>query len=102
MIIDSDKIPARMSASAVKALCLLADAKEWTMTALADGVGFTTASSTQMVDALEREGLVMRLRHPTDRRTVLVEMTLRGRELVDSLRPQPEPVEATEREEAVA
>jgi DNA-binding MarR family transcriptional regulator len=38
-------------------------------------------SVTNAIDRLETQGLVRRLPHPTDRRTVLAEITPRGREL---------------------
>lgn len=37
-------------------------------------------SITNIVDRLEADGLVKRLRHPSDRRTTLVEITAEGRE----------------------
>jgi DNA-binding MarR family transcriptional regulator len=39
-------------------------------------------SVTNIVDRLERQGLVRRLQHPTDRRTTLCEITEEGRALV--------------------
>lgn len=43
---------------------------------------------TQIIDALEKRGLVRRIAHPRDRRSLLVEMTAEGR----SLRREVEPV----------
>ncbi|MGH9128643.1 MAG: MarR family winged helix-turn-helix transcriptional regulator [Acidimicrobiales bacterium] len=40
-------------------------------------------SVTNLVDRLERQGLVRRMRHPTDRRTTLAEITDAGRVLVE-------------------
>ncbi len=40
-------------------------------------------SVTNIVDRLERQGLVRRLDHPTDRRTTLCEITTDGRAVVD-------------------
>ena len=45
---------------------------------LADRLQITTASVTELVDRLERGGLVSRLPHPTDRRKVLVTLTRDG------------------------
>jgi DNA-binding MarR family transcriptional regulator len=39
-------------------------------------------SVTNVVDRLERQGLVERVAHPTDRRTTLCEITEQGREVV--------------------
>jgi DNA-binding MarR family transcriptional regulator len=40
-------------------------------------------SVTNIVDRLEAQGLVLRVDHPTDRRTTLCEITADGRALVD-------------------
>src|SRR5947209_7401071 len=40
---------------------------------------------TGVFDALERGGLIRRLPHPSDRRSVLVELTSTGRETIDAL-----------------
>jgi DNA-binding MarR family transcriptional regulator len=42
---------------------------------------------TGVLDALERAGLIQRKPHPTDRRSVLVELTAAGRLAVDELCP---------------
>jgi DNA-binding MarR family transcriptional regulator len=48
------------------------------MRALADDLGLTPRNMTALVDALEAEGLVQRVAHPSDRRAILVESTPRG------------------------
>jgi DNA-binding MarR family transcriptional regulator len=50
---------------------------------LARRVELTSGSITSRLDALEKEGLVRRLRDPGDRRSVLVELTAKGREKHD-------------------
>jgi DNA-binding MarR family transcriptional regulator len=47
---------------------------------LARRADLTSGAMTSRLDALEREGLVRRLRDPDDRRSVLVELTDEGRE----------------------
>jgi len=47
---------------------------------LARRADLTSGAMTSRLDALEREGLVRRLRDPDDRRSVLVELTDKGRE----------------------
>jgi DNA-binding MarR family transcriptional regulator len=47
---------------------------------LARRVELTSGAMTSRLDALEAEGLVRRLRDPDDRRSVLVELTEKGRE----------------------
>lgn len=46
------------------------------------GTGLSSAATTDLIDRLEREGFVRRLRDAADRRRVLVEMTSPGRERV--------------------
>jgi DNA-binding MarR family transcriptional regulator len=47
---------------------------------LARHADLTTGAMTSRLDALEKEGLVRRLRDPADRRTVVVELTEKGRQ----------------------
>lgn len=44
----------------------------------ADGVFSNRSNATQMIDRLESEGLVERMKNPTDRRSVLVRLTQNG------------------------
>lgn len=48
----------------------------------------TSATVTGLLDTLEVRGLARRCRHPSDRRSVLVEITDEGRQLLDELVPQ--------------
>jgi DNA-binding MarR family transcriptional regulator len=50
---------------------------------LACVAGLSAATTTQMLDALEAAGLVVRERSPDDRRKVLTSLTARGRTLVE-------------------
>jgi DNA-binding MarR family transcriptional regulator len=47
---------------------------------LARHADLTSSAMTSRLDALEREGLVRRLRDPDDRRSVLIELTRKGRQ----------------------
>lgn len=51
------------------------------MKELAAKMGVTTGTLTVGVDRLERQGLVARIPHETDRRSILVALTEAGREL---------------------
>jgi DNA-binding MarR family transcriptional regulator len=44
-----------------------------------------TQTTTDLVDRLERRGLVQRVRHETDRRVVLVEITNSGRDVLGTI-----------------
>lgn len=48
------------------------------MRALADDLGLTPRNVTALVDALEDDGLVRRVPHPSDRRVTMVESTPAG------------------------
>lgn len=50
------------------------------MKELAEKMGITTGTLTVMVDRLEKNGLVSRLAHPTDRRSYFIALTDLGNE----------------------
>lgn len=54
---------------------------------IASEMQVTSSNVTFLVDGLEREGLVKRLPHPTDRRTVHVQLTPDGESLASVLVP---------------
>jgi DNA-binding MarR family transcriptional regulator len=54
-----------------------------TPTELLKSVLRTSGAMTSRLDGMERAGLIRRLQHPGDRRSVLVELTPRGRTLAD-------------------
>ena len=53
------------------------------MKALADKVGVTTGTLTVLVDNLTKSGLVERVPHDTDRRSILVKLTEQGVKLFE-------------------
>ena len=55
------------------------------MSDISDDLGVTRRNVTALVDALEDEGLVRRMPHPTDRRATIIELTPRGVETTDSM-----------------
>jgi len=57
-------------------------------TTIAERLLVTTASTTSLLDTLERRGLVVRLRDPDDRRRQLVSLTEEGRQIVDEFLPE--------------
>ena len=58
---------------------------------LAEAADLTPATVTQMLDALEAQGLVERLRSAEDRRVVLTALTDRGKAVVEEHRARVEP-----------
>ena len=55
------------------------------MSGISDELGVTRRNITALVDALEDEGLVRRLPHPTDRRATVIELTDEGGHTMDTL-----------------
>ena len=53
------------------------------MSSISDELGVTRRNITALVDALEEEGLVRRMPHPTDRRATVIEMTGKGERTMD-------------------
>jgi DNA-binding MarR family transcriptional regulator len=54
-------------------------------TALAAFLSMTTASATELLDRLERAGHIVRRRHPTDRRKIIVELTPQARATIERM-----------------
>lgn len=74
---DCNSSPARM-----RLLGTLACKGPQIMCGLSDDLGVTARHVTNLVDALEGEGLVQRTSHPTDRRATVIEITPKGGEMV--------------------
>jgi DNA-binding MarR family transcriptional regulator len=55
------------------------------MSDLGDELGVRARQVTNLVDALEREGLVRRVAHPTDRRATVIEVTAQGARQAEQL-----------------
>lgn len=70
-------------------LALLRESGEGGMTPseLAAEAEVTRATVTGLLDGLERDGLVERVRHPDDRRRLYVQLTPKGRDLIESAFP---------------
>jgi len=54
------------------------------MSDISDELGVTRRNVTALVDALEDEGLVRRMPHPSDRRATIIELTEKGAETTDN------------------
>lgn len=52
---------------------------------IAERLRIVARSATDVVDDLEAKGLVARSPHPTDRRSVVVELTAKGRDVLDEV-----------------
>jgi len=69
------------------ALLLHAAREESSPNRLAAALGTDTAGMTRLLDRLEDKGLTTRRRHPGDRRSVIVELTGKGKALLPRLAP---------------
>ena len=68
------------SVARLRALRMLASSPEpLRMRDLSEMLGVAARTTTALVDSLERDGLVERVRHPADRRAFLVSLTPPGR-----------------------
>lgn len=77
--------PWNLSASHAAALAALVEHGPQRMSDLARYLLQQTQTTTDLVDRLERRGLVRRIRHASDRRVVLVEATDEGQQLLSSI-----------------
>ncbi|MET7680430.1 MarR family transcriptional regulator [Streptomyces sp. NPDC005423] len=69
------------SVARLRTLRMLARAQQpLRMRDLSEMTGVAARTTTSIVDSLERDGLVERVRHPHDRRAFLLRLTDRGRE----------------------
>ncbi len=77
-----------LSISAFQVLAIIdgADAPP-TGQAIAEQLLVTSGSMTSLLDTLERRCLVERRRHPTDRRKILLQLTVEGQRTVDQYLP---------------
>lgn len=101
-------IASELSPVQLQAIAVLADAP-LRVGELADRLGLAESTSTRLADRLEGHGLVVRRVLPSDRRSVVVELTPGGRKLADGvardrrayLTELLQPLEPKERDELV-
>ena len=72
----------RLAFTSILALTILVSEGPTRLTALAAAEGISQPSMSQLVQRLERQGLVVRVTDPDDGRAALIEITDAGRELV--------------------
>lgn len=77
-----------LSVSAATVLAIVDGAGEpITPGVIAERAIIAAASTTSVLDTLEKRGLVVRRSHPTDRRKLLIELTSTGRSAIDHILP---------------
>lgn len=85
-----------LSISAATVLAIIDGAGEpITPGVIADRAIIAAASTTSVLDTLERRGLVVRRPHPTDRRKLLIDLTPAGRRTIDQILPGVHRLETT-------
>jgi len=67
--------------SQIKVFYVFRDQDSYSMKQLADKAGVKLPNMTMMIDEMEQAGLVQRVRDKTDRRKVLVNLTVKGRKV---------------------
>ena len=77
--IDGKKLGVDFSFSQLKALSAFKEEKEYTMGELARNIQVAMPAMTDMIDSLEKEGIVQRNRDEEDRRIVKVRLMDRGK-----------------------
>jgi DNA-binding MarR family transcriptional regulator len=75
-----------LSGPRLRLLLIVEEAGRMRMGDLAEDLGVTARTVTTLVDALEREGLLVRLPDPTDRRATLLSLTERARTQFEQVR----------------
>jgi DNA-binding MarR family transcriptional regulator len=75
----------QMNYTHARALHLLQCKGPQIMSGLGDDLGITPRYVTILIDSMEREGLVRRRPHPTDRRATLIELTDSGRRMCSKI-----------------
>ena len=79
---------ADLSPSAFQVLAILEGADEpLAAHTIAESLLVSSASMTSLLDTLERRGLIERIRHPGDRRKILIHLTDEARAIVDRMLP---------------
>ncbi|HET7260371.1 MAG TPA: MarR family transcriptional regulator [Casimicrobiaceae bacterium] len=83
--LDRELAPFGVSAAQYVVLVRLAYGTNESASALCEGVSYDPGAMTRMIDRLEAKGLVRRVRTPSDRRRVLIELTDEGHAICPEL-----------------
>ncbi len=75
---DSQTTCKNLSPQRIRILALLDEKGPQIMASLRDEMGVTATNITALVDALEKDDLVARKAHPTDRRATIIEITAKA------------------------
>ncbi|WP_018885851.1 MarR family winged helix-turn-helix transcriptional regulator [Paenibacillus massiliensis] len=84
--LESLKLPFQLSGARLRLLLRVWHAEKIRMTELASKLGVKPRTVTELVDALEREGLIFRMPDPKDRRAVILQLTNEAFDQVNRVR----------------
>jgi DNA-binding MarR family transcriptional regulator len=88
VLLSTKDVDIALDRAAYGTLCKVADDGPQHLAALADAFGLDPSTITRQVKALERAGLALRKKDPSDRRLVVLDLTASGRELLERARRQ--------------
>jgi DNA-binding MarR family transcriptional regulator len=83
--LEQELAPFDITAAQYLILLNLATGEVDSASELCRGVSYDPGAMTRMLDRLERKGLIRRVRSPTDRRKVLLELTAEGKAVYPKL-----------------
>jgi len=75
----------RLSMPEYRTLCLVADQPQCAMKEIAGHLGISKSGATRVVDRLEKNRFVKRMKNPNDGRICCMEITSTGKEMVEAL-----------------
>lgn len=84
-MLDRELAAFDITAAQYVVLVKLASGETDSASTLCKGISYDPGAMTRMVDRLERKGLVRRVRSPSDRRKILIELTDEGRAVYPKL-----------------
>jgi DNA-binding MarR family transcriptional regulator len=93
-ILAAELVDLDLTASEINALAILADGHGRTVSELCAATGSRPSTVTSVLDRLDRRGHITRGPRPGDRRVVVVELTVSGRQAADTIRRTLASVEA--------
>src|SRR5439155_11685219 len=80
-------IPRTAGRYAILRITYLSPQQRVSVSEIREQANISAANATVLIDGLEKEGLVIRTPHPTDRRATCIELTSAGRETCAQLIP---------------
>lgn len=77
-------IAANLTGSELRAMARIAESQDVTPKALSESLEVTTPAVTAITAGLVERGLIVRVTHPTDRRSIFLQLTEAGHEVMET------------------